>query len=509
MGAHRQINAKLEAPEIVPVPDLATLRGVASADASEDHSLEAVHWDTADLRLARARITLRRRTGGASQGWQLKVPVSADEWIDLRAPLGTDDAVVPAELLAAIAARVREATIEPVVVLRTARKVHALRDAHGRVLLTVADDAVTAVAPGPGGARVDAWREWEVELGHGDQDLLARALGRLRAGGGTAPAWTSKLTRALGEQLVAAASEDPDGDPLDPRFAGAVLRDHLRSKRDLLLARDPRVRRNQPGAAHQMRAATGALRAALATFRPLLVREPSELVRVELGWLAGLLGADRDAQLAREQLAELVAQEASDLVLGPVVQRLSTDLAADCSDAHRRVLEALDSGRYFQLLDALDELVMAPQLTKAAAKPADRVLPALVRRDWVRLVAAYDAASSALPGARRDALLGEAAKACTRVRCAADVAAPVVGGPAVKLARAAKELQTLLAHREDLVMLGAVLRGVAVDAAQAGENSFTYGRLHALAQARAASVDERLPAAWDKVSAPRRHRWMR
>lgn len=96
---------------------------------------------------------------------------------------------VPVDLVATIAARVLEATVVPVVVLRTARSVRRLRDAHGRVLLEMADDAVTSQAPGPGEATVDSWREWDVELVHGDRDPLARALKRLRAA--RAPALTA------------------------------------------------------------------------------------------------------------------------------------------------------------------------------------------------------------------------------------------------------------------------------------------------------------------------------
>jgi CYTH domain-containing protein len=36
--------------------------------------LEAVYFDTPDLRLARRGSTLRRRTGGEDEGWHLKLP---------------------------------------------------------------------------------------------------------------------------------------------------------------------------------------------------------------------------------------------------------------------------------------------------------------------------------------------------------------------------------------------------------------------------------------------------
>ena len=37
-------------------------------------TLTAVYYDTEDFRLARSRVTLRRRTGGGDSGWHLKLP---------------------------------------------------------------------------------------------------------------------------------------------------------------------------------------------------------------------------------------------------------------------------------------------------------------------------------------------------------------------------------------------------------------------------------------------------
>ena len=508
MGPHQEIEATFEARPGIPVPDLADLAGVASADPWEQLALDAVYWDTPDLRLARAHVTLWCQTGGPDEGWRLLLPVASDEPIEVHAPLGPRDAGIPVELVVAVRAWARESRVEPVVTLRVARAVRRLRDARGRVLVEVADDAVTSRAPGADDAVVDAWREWRAELVHGDRELLASVVKRLGSGGGTSPEWASALARALGDRLVpgeSAAAPQQSG----PRSAGAVLRAHLRSRRDLLLATDPQVRRHQPDGVHEMSVLTRQLRAALATFRPLLVRERSDPVRVELGWLAGLLSASHDAEVARDQLADLVTQEPAEFVLGPVARRLDGGLAVERLAAHRRVLEALDSERYFRLLDALDALVDDPPLTNAAAGQATRVLPPLVRHDWERLSRAFRVAAKAPPSQRRDVLLHEAHKAATRVRYAAQAVAPVLGGPAEKFARATKDLRTLLGRYDDLVDLSAVLKRAGIEAALDGENAFTYGRLHAIERARAAAVAEQLPAAWERVSAGRRHRWMR
>ncbi|QTE28267.1 CYTH and CHAD domain-containing protein [Pengzhenrongella sicca] len=504
---HREIEIKREVSAEVAMPELSGLPGVTAVETLEAVALEAVYLDTPDLRLATAGLTLRRRTGGPDAGWHLKLPVAADERTEIQVPLGPDDEPVPRELAAAVRARVRAAPLAEVAVLRTRRTVHLLRDADGRVLAEVADDVVTSRAPGDGEVRLDAWREWEVELAGGDRALLAAALTLVEAAGATAGS-PSKLARALGPRLVAARRDAGYAAPTDPRSAGAVLTAYLRGRRDELLAQDPRVRRDEPDSVHQMRVATRRLRSALATGRTLLAGEPAAQVRAELSWVAGLLGAARDAEVGRARFAELLAQEPAELVLGPVAERLDADRADAYAGALGAVHAALDSDRYLGLLDALDALVAEPPLTKAARARASTALPRLVRRDWNRLARAFRAASLAGPGPDREHLLHEARKAAKRARHAGELVAPSAGKPALRFARATKKLADLLGLHHDSVEVRSVLRRVGEQADLAGEPTFTYGRLHALEQARAEGIEERLPALWDTVSARRRRRWL-
>ncbi|RYV52542.1 CYTH and CHAD domain-containing protein [Pengzhenrongella frigida] len=512
MKTHREIEAKLEVAPDAVLPDLAALAGVATIDAPATFTLEAVYLDTPDLRLARARITLRRRTGGTDAGWHLKLPVSAQERIELGVALGSaDDPAadpVPAEIAAAVAARVRTAPIEPVVVLHTRRTVRVLRDRAGRVLAELADDSVTARSPAARDEILDTWREWELELVEGDLDLLAAAVDLLQAADGAMPAHSSKLARALGDRLPDPAEQDRQAVPA-AGTAGAALRDHLRAQRDNLLTRDPQVRRDEPDAVHQMRVSTRQLRSALATFRPLLSGDTGEHLRAELGWLGELLGVARDAEVARARLAELVAAEPAELVAGPVGERLDADRADAYRAAHDHALTELDSARYFRLLDTLDDLADAPPLAAAARGPARKVLPARVRREWKRLERAFRAATKAPPGPRRDEHLHETRKAAKRARYAAEAVSPVLGRPAEKFARAAKDLQTLLGDHHDSVELRSVLLRVGSQAQLAGESAFTYGRLHALEQAHAAALEAQLPRAWRRMSARGKRRWLR
>ena len=48
--------------------------GVAAVTRQDPEILDAVYYDIADLRLIRAGVTLRRRTGGDDAGWHLTLP---------------------------------------------------------------------------------------------------------------------------------------------------------------------------------------------------------------------------------------------------------------------------------------------------------------------------------------------------------------------------------------------------------------------------------------------------
>jgi inorganic triphosphatase YgiF len=50
---------------------------VAGTSGPDEEQLEAEYYDTDDLRLISAGITLRRRRGGDDAGWHLKLPLGA------------------------------------------------------------------------------------------------------------------------------------------------------------------------------------------------------------------------------------------------------------------------------------------------------------------------------------------------------------------------------------------------------------------------------------------------
>ena len=234
-----------------------------------------------------------------------------------------------------------------------------------------------------------------------------------------------------------------------------------------------------------MRVATRRLRSALATYRPILMSERTEPLRDELKWLGRELGSPRDAEVLRDQLGAAVESLPRELQQGPVVELLEAELSRRHEDAHARLLEALDSPRYFALLDALDALVDDPPFNHDANRPAETEVDRLVRRT-VRRVRKMAIRAEATPeGADRERALHEVRKAAKRARYAAESAAPTLGKRFTKLGRRLKRLQNLLGEVQDSVGSRRLLREIGLVAYRAHEDGFTFGLLYGREEERA------------------------
>src|SRR5699024_87466 len=66
--AFLEVEARFAAPEEAVAPSFGFVPGVAGSK-DEVRELSAMYLDTEDLRLTRAKHTLRRRTGGPDEGW--------------------------------------------------------------------------------------------------------------------------------------------------------------------------------------------------------------------------------------------------------------------------------------------------------------------------------------------------------------------------------------------------------------------------------------------------------
>lgn len=504
-SAHTEIEHKYDVPDHADLPPLDRLPGVDRLDAATE-DLEATYFDTKDLDLATAGITLRRRKGGADEGWHLKLPGDAHERLELRLPLQRSVKTPPKPFREAVRVHTRGRTLKPVATVRTHRTEHRLLDGSGRVLATACDDRVSAHTPPPEDTGLmTAWREWEVELGEGPADLLEAADKHLREAGAAPATSRSKLQRVLGDRVRPAPAPTVRPRLGDP--AAALVHARLCEQLTEMKRQDPRVRQDLPEAVHDMRVAMRRLRSALATFRPLLDRTVTEPLREELRWVGHVLGDARDSEVIHQRLAEAVAREPVELLLGPVVARIDSDLGKAYREAHDRSVEAMRSDRYFALVDRLDALVADPPWTPVAQDPAHQVLARRMRKDWKRVRTRLAAADEAPTAGERDERLHEVRKAAKRARYAAEALTPLYSGEAKRFAKAVKGIQSVLGDHQDSVVTQGVLRRLGVQAHLAGENGFSFGRLHGIEQARADATRAEFADAWKAVSRRRMRRW--
>ncbi|HEY3562643.1 MAG TPA: CYTH and CHAD domain-containing protein [Kribbella sp.] len=487
-----EIETKYDVDDSVILPALHELAGVASVAQPVELDLEAVYYDTADLDLAARKVTLRRRTGGEDDGWHVKFPVSSGGRLEVHHPLGRSTRSVPIAVVRTVRVHVRDHPLVPVVTLRTRRVVHRLLDAQGAVLAELADDQVTATVAG---GEPETWREWEVELVDGDARLLEDAGDLLTAAGARPASGPSKLARALGDRVPAyddwVLPKKPRTSDLFRAYAGAQVQ--------AIRERDPEVRRDVPDSIHKFRVATRRLRSALATYRPVIDRGVGDELRAELKWLAGELGAARDAEVQREHFAAEVAEQPVELVMGRVAGRIDDHLRQVYKDGRAGALAALESARYFRLLDALDELVAKPPVTGDDRK-ASKQIGEMLDHDHRRMRKAVRRSQEAESVADQDHQLHEVRKAAKRLRYAAESAVPVLGDDAAALAARAEEVQEILGEHQDSVVSRELLHHLALQVYAEGGNPFTYGRLHAAEEARGNASRESFDELWPTLT---------
>ncbi len=505
-----EVERKYDVGPDAGVPDLSALPGVARVAPVEELDQVATYLDTEDLALLTARVTLRRRVGGADDGWHLKLP-AGEARTEVRHPIADPadpDEPVPEALVERVRAIVRDRPLTAAAQLRTLRSVHRLLDEDGRVVAELCDDRVEARA-GPAGD-LERWREWELELVDGPGELLDLAEPLLVAAGARRSRSASKLGRALAESLPPAPSGSGNG-PGGPGASTAdILRAYLATHLDRLIREDGRLRTGEQEGVHQMRIASRRMRSALASYAPVLRPGATTDLRAELRWLGQVLAPARDAQVIRERLLEQATSQPDLLVLGPVVRRIDDDLRAAFQSGRDAATEALDGERYFRLLEHLETFVRDLPVRRKAGDPAADLLPTLLKRDLRRVRRRHRAYLHADVPDERDRALHEVRKAAKRLRYSAESAVPVLGKRATKLARQAEALQELLGGHQDTVVARQVLRDLGVSAHLAGENGFTFGRLHALEESVADELAARYPEAYAALpAASRLSGWLR
>jgi CHAD domain-containing protein len=491
-------------------PRLDGLPGVHREDAVPQQVLEIERFDTADHRLAAAGITMAvHRAEGEQPYWRLDLP-DADRGEELRVPLAPDAPPVPevpGELAELVRGVVRDGELRPAGQVRRVRTGTRLLGEDDRVLGTVVHDHVTVATLGSS-TEGAAWTE--VQTHDTTDDGLAAELEQRLGEAGLRPATTSadaELDRLL--RPAPPKRRRARGKRAKPGTAGAALVDYLAAQVERLAAEDLRARRGEPDSVHQLRVAARRLRSALQSYRRLLDRERTDPVVDALRELARALAPARDAEVLHERIRDGLRGLEPELLLGPVQAQVTRHYARVEGEAAAAVLSALDGDDYARLRRDLDDLLQDPPLTKRAARPARKELPAHVARTARRLSGAVEkAVDPDAPAEERDIAVHDARKAGKRLRYATEVAKPAVGKDAKRFAKELKGFQDALGEHQDTVVARDALRELATQTSGGGENGFAFGVLHGRDAARAAEIEAQLPDLWARSWRRRNRRWL-
>jgi CHAD domain-containing protein len=470
---------KLDVGEAYALPDLSGLVPAGGSLETVGLHLDSLYFDSAERDLLAARVTLRRRNGGADDtGWQLKLP-TGDARTEVRLP-PTSGSAVPKELRDLTAGLRRGRPLRKLANVRVERTAHRIRDVNGALLAEIADDRVHTTTL-DGQAIVSAWREVEVELGEGDRAFQRRIEKRLVRAGARPSVSSSKLGRAVSAPDDGDAA--PAGKPPSRTTLGDLVQAYLREQRQALLDGDLELRSGSD-AIHHTRVASRRLRSTLRTYGSVYDggQQAADLDS-ELRWYAGVLGAVRDADVLHQHLQRVVHDLPERVVLGPVASRVEQELMGERERHRAALMRVLNGRRYFTLLDLVDRWLADPPFNALAGKPATNAakLADHAGRKLDKRLAGMAARDDDPEGVHR------ARKAAKRARYAVELAAPAL--PPKDAKRRIKELKTLqdtLGEFQDSMLAHDLLLRLGIKAGTTpGENGFTYGLMYGLEQRRA------------------------
>lgn len=477
---HREVERKLRVHALYRIPPLAGCHPSISAVSPQSAvTMTAVYHDTDDLTLFRWGITLRRREGGADEGWHIKFPVDGSDSHardELQLSL-SEGAIgeVPAAYRDLVSALVRQQSLGPVVTLRTERHPYHLLDSQGRLVAELVDDTVAILDAGrvASSFREIEVEECDVEVRAAD-DLLDAVVSVLVAEGAT-PGSSSKAAGALGPR----ASAPPDipepswpspGDPSSDAVR-ALLAVHTRR----LLLQDVRFRRDLPDAVHQMRIAIRRLRSGLKVFRDLIDEEWAAQLRTDLGWAASQLGLARDTEVLTKRLHSH-AQQLDDADSGRAWGALAPWLEERTEVARTHALDALRTERCATLLQSLVDACANPQLTELADHPCNETLPPLMHSAYRRLNRVVSELTDTSPSADWH----EARIDAKRARYAMEAVVPIFGEKARVIATDFAAVTDILGDHQDAYVAQEAIRERMGLGGVDADTAFSLGLLHGL-----------------------------
>jgi len=495
-----ELELKFSAPADFAAGALTSQAGIEGIAELPALKLVAVYYDTDDLRLARAGVTLRYRTGdddGAA--WTLKLPTL--DTPELRDEVVIDQANgnnVPDEARRLTTAFARGAELHRVARLRTRRRRWSLRETGGRELAELVDDRVSVLD----GRRVtQRFHELEIEARSSDLAGLRRietALGRM----GFAPSSQDpKVFRALGPR-AADRSDIPEpttGSPRSPvaDVASAAMFSAIRR----LMLYDPHARLHDAEGVHQMRVSARRLRGYLRTFAPFIQTEWANGVNEELRRLARALGAARDLDVMIKRLREVAFNGVA--AITPMLHVMEGRRATA-----RRTLDAvLESDQYVGLLERLIERP-ASALSMEASEPCRSALPRLVSETWRPLFEAVAELNEKPSDDRYHEVRIHAKRARYIAEAAARWLGRQAGRDADRFARHAEEVQNVLGERQDAVVMRQALLEEAAKRPEDGLFNLAAGRLVERQEQSITACDKQFRGVWRAMNRKKNRAWL-
>ena len=435
----------------------------------------STYFDTADFRLARLGVTLRRRTERHHVLWQLKLPRQTAR---LEVEMASGRPTPPAPLEDLLLALLRREPLTAVAKLQTRRSGIRIQPLD-RPIADVIIDRVRIL-----NARrvVGHLSEIEVELRSGKEKEFAAIVTALREAGAYDGDARPKVCQALNLNFSDPCL--PDSAPFSERLK-TILHKQLR---DILL-HDPGTRVGKdPEELHQMRVGIRRFRALLRASRVLLEPEWYASLQEELRWLGAVLGTVRDQDVLLEQLYT----EAH--VLPPAerktFERLLTTFETHRSQARRQLLDTLRSDRYLDLLGRLEWAAQAPALREAP----ESSLMHLATQEFKELVKAGKHGH----GDPSDHELHQLRIRTKRTRYAAELALETMGKPAIRFVRQTKRNQDILGDHQDAVVTEERLRQL-LQTTRGVKTAFAIGQIVERLRARRRRTKAMFPREWAKL----------
>ena len=495
-------------PSLPPSPTGA-VQPTFSIAARPARRLADTYLDTEDWRIGRAGFSLRVRHR-AGQGQVTLKDTSPAAAAGLRRRIEISEALAQGGLDALgrggpvgrrLHALVGSRRLEPVLEIRTRRRPFDLRVAEEVVAEIALDETVIAVGDGGRPVRL---RRIEVEVVPAWVETLAPLVDQLRRECGLQPATLSKFEAGLlAAGLQVPAPPDLGSTSMAPSpTVGDLAFTVLRRNVGAMLAHEPGTRLGEDiEELHDMRVATRRLRAALAMFIGALPVRAQHL-RVELGWLAAVLGGVRDLDVQIERLdgwaAEVPEEDRGSLA------ELAKLLGLERDAARESLLAALDSKRYERLVAGLTAMLRQGPSRRSSVAMAAAVtaVPELVA----------DRHRAAVKAARRARRSGVATDfhrlriRGKRLRYALEFVSEVYAGQTGRYVRRVVKLQDALGLMQDAQVAATRLHALATseDTDLSSTTIFTMGGIAERYREESERLLHKLP---DKVAVLRGPEW--